>query len=74
MSTQTKPSIVFRPRALEPRIDLVRTSVLGGEGGVRLYGRDRELGVLGNMVDRASEGGGAVVVRGEAGIAEAASA
>jgi hypothetical protein len=56
-------------RAWESRIDLMRTSRLGSEDGpVRLYGRDRELGVLSNLVDRASEGGGAVVVRGEAGI------
>lgn len=55
-------------RAWEPRIDLVRTSRLGSEGAARIYGRDRELGVLSNLVDRANEGGGAVVVRGEAGI------
>jgi DNA-binding CsgD family transcriptional regulator len=34
----------------------------------RLYGRDRELAFLRNLVDRAGEGGSAVVVRGEAGI------
>lgn len=56
-------------RAWESRIDLVRTSRLGSEDRpARLYGRDRELGVLSNLVDGASEGGGAVVVRGEAGI------
>jgi hypothetical protein len=55
-------------RAWEPRIDLVGTLRPGGDDGVRLYGRDRELGVLSNLVARASEGGGAVVVRGEAGV------
>jgi DNA-binding CsgD family transcriptional regulator len=55
-------------RAWESRIDLMRTLRLPGEDGGPLYGRDPELGVLSNLVGRASEGGGAVVVRGEAGI------
>jgi predicted ATPase len=47
----------------------VGTLRLSGRGdGVRLYGRDHELGVLNDLVDRAGKGGGAVVVRGEAGI------
>jgi len=50
------------------RIDLVRALRPGGEEGVPLSGRDRELGTLSNLVDQVSEGGGAVVVRGEAGI------
>ena len=33
-----------------------------------LFGRDRELGVLDDLVDRAHVGGGALVLRGEAGI------
>lgn len=41
---------------------------LASEEGLRLYGRDRELAVLKNLVDRAREGGSSVVVRGEAGI------
>jgi DNA-binding CsgD family transcriptional regulator len=40
----------------------------GGGAGTRLYGRDRELGILLGLVDSAGAGGGAVVVRGEAGI------
>ena len=35
---------------------------------VRLYGRARELDALNRLVERTSDGGGAVVVRGEAGI------
>ncbi len=35
---------------------------------LRLFGRDQELGVLDDLVDRAHEGGGALVLRGEAGI------
>lgn len=41
---------------------------LSSEEDWQLYGRDLELAVLRNLVDRAGEGGGAVVVRGEAGI------
>jgi DNA-binding CsgD family transcriptional regulator len=38
------------------------------DGVVRLYGRTRELDALSQLVERTPDGGGAVVVRGEAGI------
>ena len=65
-ATETGRALAFR--ASESRIDCVTTLRLGREEGVRLYGRDRELDVLSSLVDHAGEGGGAVVVRGEAGI------
>jgi DNA-binding CsgD family transcriptional regulator len=47
----------------------VSTPPLGDYGGVvRLYGRARELDVLSRLVERTPDGGGAIVVRGEAGI------
>jgi DNA-binding CsgD family transcriptional regulator len=38
------------------------------DDAVRLYGRARELDTLNQVIDHAADGGGAVVVRGEAGI------
>jgi DNA-binding CsgD family transcriptional regulator len=43
-----------------------------GIAPVELYGRERELGLLAGLVDDASESGGALIVRGEAGIGKSA--
>ena len=48
---------------------MVSTRRLGDyDDVVRLYGRARELDALNQLVERTPDGGGAVVVRGEAGI------
>ncbi len=39
-----------------------------GKSATRLYGRERELAVVQDLIDRAASGGSALVVRGEAGI------
>jgi len=42
--------------------------VAQGKSATRLYGRERELAVVQDLIDRAASGGSALVVRGEAGI------
>jgi DNA-binding CsgD family transcriptional regulator len=46
----------------------VTTPRLDHDDALRLYGRARELDALNQLIDHAPDGGGAVVVRGEAGI------
>src|SRR5689334_24763759 len=51
--------------AARPNVEVAGTSRL-------LFGRDRELATLSELVDRIEEQGGALVVRGEAGIGKSA--
>jgi DNA-binding CsgD family transcriptional regulator len=73
-----KPSLAGAPRSVADRnrgpdrpggqVDGWNLRLASGED-IRLYGRDRELGILSGLVEDAGKGdGGAVVVRGAAGI------